>query len=80
MLVELLPLPAAAQGVGQVMMEKPPAVAGVGFPSGHASHLNPRFLAQDAVGAGAFNFSTGVNLYKSLKPFLSIAISGSTAR
>jgi hypothetical protein len=46
------------------------AVAGVGFPSGHASHLNPRFLAQDAVGAGAFNFTTGVNLYKWLKPFL----------
>ena len=46
------------------------AVAGVGFPSGHAHNLNPRFLAQDAVGAGAFNFTTGVNLYKWLKPFL----------
>ena len=46
------------------------AVAGVGFPSGHAPNLNPRFLGQDAIGAGAFNFTTGVNLYKWLKPFL----------
>jgi hypothetical protein len=46
------------------------AVAGVGFPSGHASHLNPRFLLQDAIGTGSFNFITGVNLYKWLKPFL----------
>ena len=56
------------------------AVAGVGFPTGHASHLNPRFLAQDAIGAGAFNFTTGVNLYKWLKPSWSTAISGSTPR
>jgi hypothetical protein len=46
------------------------AVAGVGFPSGHASNLNPRFLGQDAIGTGSFNFTTGVNLYKWLKPFL----------
>jgi hypothetical protein len=44
--------------------------AGVGFPSGHAHHLNPVFLGQDAVGSGAFTFTTGVNLYKWLKPFL----------
>jgi hypothetical protein len=50
-----------------------PAVAGVlgtGFPSGHASHLTPGRLGQDAIGSGAFTFTTGVNLYKWLKPFL----------
>lgn len=50
-----------------------PAVTGVlgmGFPSGHASNLNPRFLGQDAIGSGAFTFITGVNLFKYLKPFL----------
>jgi hypothetical protein len=51
-----------------------PAVAlvgGVGWPSGHASHLNPRFLTQDEVGTGSFNFITGVNLFLSewIKPF-----------
>jgi Putative MetA-pathway of phenol degradation len=45
-------------------------VAGVGFPSGHAHHLNPGLLGQDAVGAGAFTFTTGLNLFKWLKPFL----------
>ncbi len=53
--------------------ESRPAVTGVlgtGFPSGHASHLNPRFLGQDAIGTGAFTFTTGVNLHKWLKPFL----------
>ncbi|MGA9755144.1 MAG: hypothetical protein WBV23_08360, partial [Desulfobaccales bacterium] len=51
-----------------------PAVSGVaGFasiPTGHASHLNPAFLGQDAVGTGALTFTSGVNLYKWLKPFL----------
>jgi len=50
-----------------------PAVAGVlglGFPSGHASHLHPGRLGTDAIGTGAFTFTTGVNLYKWLKPFL----------
>ena len=50
-----------------------PAVTGVlgmGFPSGHASHLNPGRLGVDAVGAGAFTCTTGVNLFKYLKPFL----------
>jgi len=46
------------------------AVGGVGFPTGHAHHLNPALLGQDAIGAGAFTFTTGVNLYKWLKPFL----------
>ncbi len=45
-------------------------VAGVGFPSGHASHLNPGLLGQDAIGTGSFNFITGVNLFKWVKPFL----------
>ncbi len=46
------------------------AVGGVGFPTGHASHLNPAKLGQDAIGTGSFNFITGVNLFKYLKPFL----------
>jgi len=45
-------------------------VGGVGFPTGHASHLNPGRLGVDAVGTGSFNFITGVNLFKYLKPFL----------
>jgi hypothetical protein len=45
-------------------------VFGVGFPTGHASHLNPRFLGVDAIGTGSFAFTTGVNLYKWLKPLL----------
>jgi hypothetical protein len=45
-------------------------VGGVGWPSGHASHLNPVFLGQDAIGTGSFSFTTGVNLYKWVKPFL----------
>lgn len=45
-------------------------VGGVGWPSGHASHLNPSLLAQDAVGTGSLSFTTGVNLYKWVKPFL----------
>lgn len=46
------------------------AVGGVGFPTGHASRLNPSKLGMDAVGTGSFNFITGVNLFKYLKPFL----------
>ena len=45
-------------------------VGGVGWPSGHASRLNPGLLLQDAIGTGSFNFITGVNLYKWVKPFL----------
>ncbi len=45
-------------------------VGGVGWPSGHASNLNPGRLFQDAVGTGSFSFTTGVNLYKWVKPFL----------
>ncbi len=45
-------------------------VAGVGFPTGHANHLNPKFLGQDAIGTGAFTFTTGFNFFKWLKPFL----------
>jgi len=51
-----------------------PAVSGVaGFasiPTGHAAHLNPGRLGWDAIGTGALTFTTGVNLYKWLKPFL----------
>ncbi len=46
------------------------AVGGIGWPSGHAHHLNPTFLSQDAIGTGSFNFITGLNLYKWIKPFL----------
>jgi hypothetical protein len=46
------------------------AVGGVGFPTGHASRLNPANLGVDAIGTGSFNFITGVNLFKYLKPFL----------
>jgi hypothetical protein len=46
------------------------AVGGVGFPTGHAHHLNPALLGQDAIGTGAFTFTTGVNLFKWLKPFM----------
>ena len=47
------------------------AVAGFGsIPTGHASHLNPRFMGVDAIGTGALTLSTGVNLYKWVKPFL----------
>ncbi len=46
------------------------AVGGVGFPTGHASRLNPNLLGQDAIGTGSFNFITGVNLFKYVKPLL----------
>jgi len=46
------------------------AVGGVGFPTGHASHLNPGRLGQDAIGTGSFNFITGLNLFKYVKPVL----------
>ncbi len=51
-----------------------PAVTLVGglasIPTGHASHLNPAFLGQDAVGTGAVTFTTGINLFKWIKPFV----------
>ena len=46
------------------------AVGGVGFPTGHASNLNPGRLGVDALGTGSFNFITGVNLFKYVKPVL----------
>ncbi len=46
------------------------AVGGVGFPTGHASNLNPGRLGVDAIGTGSFNFITGVNLFKYVKPVL----------
>ncbi len=47
------------------------AVAGLAtIPTGHASHLNPALLGQDAVGTGSLSFTTGFNLFKYLKPFL----------
>ncbi|RJR32930.1 MAG: transporter [Deltaproteobacteria bacterium] len=46
------------------------AVGGVGFPTGHASNLNPGRLGQDAIGTGSFNFITGLNLFKYINPLL----------
>ena len=55
---------------GEIM----PAVTGVAglasIPTGHASHLNATKLGMDAIGTGAVTFTSGVNLYKWLKPFL----------
>ncbi len=45
-------------------------IFGVGFPTGKASDLEATRLGTDAIGGGAFVFSTGVNLYKYLQPFL----------
>ncbi|HEX8949677.1 MAG TPA: transporter [Dissulfurispiraceae bacterium] len=36
------------------------------FPTGHHSHLNPRFLGTDLLGSGSFTFILGLNLYKTL--------------
>ena len=47
------------------------AVAGFGtIPTGHASHLNPNLLGVDAIGTGALTLTTGVNMFKWVKPFL----------
>jgi hypothetical protein len=46
------------------------AVGGVGFPTGHASNLNPGRLGVDAIGTGSFNFITGLNLFKYINPVL----------
>ena len=51
-----------------------PAVSAVaGFatiPTGHASRLNPGRLLQDAIGSGSLSVTTGVNLFKYVKPIL----------
>jgi len=52
---------------------RPAVTAVAGFatiPTGHASHLNPGRLGQDEIGTGSLSFTTGVNLFKYLKPFL----------
>jgi len=46
------------------------AIFAVGFPSGHSRHLNPGRLGADAIGGGAYVFTTGLNLSKYLKPFI----------
>lgn len=40
------------------------------FPSGHASHLNPRFLGTDVLGCGSYVFTPGINMSKWVKPFI----------
>jgi len=52
---------------------RPAVTAVAGFatiPTGHASRLNPGLLGQDAIGTGSLSITTGVNLFKYLKPFL----------
>ncbi|HEX9883871.1 MAG TPA: transporter, partial [Desulfobaccales bacterium] len=46
------------------------AIFAVGFPSGHSRHLNPVRLGADAIGCGAYVFTTGLNLSKYLRPFI----------
>lgn len=40
------------------------------FPTGHFRRLNPGLLEVDALGGGAYAFTTGFNLSKYLKPFI----------
>jgi hypothetical protein len=40
------------------------------FPTGHFRHLNPRFLLADAIGGGAYIFTTGFNVSKCLNPVI----------
>lgn len=40
------------------------------FPTGHAGHLNPRFLGTDVLGNGSYVFTPGINLSKWVKPFI----------
>lgn len=40
------------------------------FPSGHYKRLNPSRLGTDAIGGGAYVFTTGLNLSKYVKPFI----------
>jgi len=40
------------------------------FPTGHSRHLNPGRLGADAIGGGAYAFTTGVNVSKYLRPFI----------
>jgi hypothetical protein len=40
------------------------------FPTGRFRHLNPGRLGCDAIGGGAYAFTTGLNLSKSANPFV----------
>ena len=40
------------------------------FPSGHFQHLNPGRLDTDQLGSGSYNFTTGLNLSKYVRPFI----------
>jgi hypothetical protein len=40
------------------------------FPSGHFQHLNPGRLDTDQLGSGSYNFTTGLNLSKYIRPFI----------
>jgi hypothetical protein len=46
------------------------AVFATDFPTGHHKNLNPGRLGTDALGSGAYVFTTGVNLSKWVKPFI----------
>ncbi len=52
---------------------KNPTVTGlfaVTFPTGHFNHINPGRLGTDELGGGAYNFTTGFNISKCLRPFI----------
>ena len=40
------------------------------FPTGHFRHLNPGRLETDQLGSGSYNFTTGFNLSKYVRPFI----------
>jgi len=40
------------------------------FPTGHYRHLNPGRLGTDALGGGAYVFTTGLNISKYVNPFI----------
>jgi hypothetical protein len=46
------------------------AVFATDFPTGHHKNLNPGLLGTDALGRGAYVFTTGVNLSKWVNPFI----------
>jgi len=46
------------------------AVFATDFPTGHHKHLTPGRLGIDALGSGAYVFTTGVNVSKWVKPFI----------
>lgn len=46
------------------------ALFATGFPTGHSKRLNPGLLGVDAMGCGAYVFTTGLNLSKQVNTFI----------